>query len=41
VVTLEPGLYLPGVGGMRYEHNYVVTPTGCEQLTQHSLSLTQ
>jgi Xaa-Pro aminopeptidase len=41
VVTLEPGLYLPGVGGMRYEHNYVVNPTGCEQLTQHSLSLTQ
>jgi len=41
VVTLEPGLYLAGVGGMRYEHNFVLTPTGCEQLTHHSLDLRQ
>src|SRR5262249_4922009 len=25
VVTLEPGLYMPGVGGLRIEHNYLVT----------------
>src|SRR5439155_25948664 len=25
VATLEPGLYVPGVGGIRIEHNYLVT----------------
>lgn len=39
VVTLEPGLYIPGVGGMRFEHNYVVTPQGPQQISHHSLSL--
>src|SRR5262249_6741036 len=28
VVTLEPGLYVPGVGGIRIEHNYLVTDQG-------------
>jgi Xaa-Pro aminopeptidase len=39
VITLEPGLYIPGVGGMRFEHNYIVTPQGSEQISHHSLSL--
>ena len=39
VVTLEPGLYIPGVGGMRFEHNYVVTEQGPLQISHHSLSL--
>ncbi|MFN8855111.1 MAG: M24 family metallopeptidase [Planctomycetaceae bacterium] len=39
VVTLEPGLYIPGVGGMRFEHNYIVTQEGPEQISHHSLSL--
>jgi Xaa-Pro aminopeptidase len=40
VVTLEPGLYVDGVGGVRLEHNYLITDTGYEQLSHHVLSLT-
>jgi Xaa-Pro dipeptidase len=32
VLTLEPGLYLAGKGGMRLEDNYVVTKNGCRPL---------
>jgi Xaa-Pro dipeptidase len=32
VLTLEPGLYLAGKGGMRLEDNYVVTKDGCRPL---------
>lgn len=40
VVTLEPGLYVDGVGGIRIEHNYLVTDTGFEQLSQQPITLT-
>ncbi|MCH7685772.1 MAG: aminopeptidase P family protein [Planctomycetes bacterium] len=40
VVTLEPGLYVEGIGGMRIEHNYLITQTGAEQLSNHLISLT-
>lgn len=39
VVTLEPGLYVDGIGGLRIEHNYLVTDTGSDQLSHHTIAL--
>ena len=40
VITLEPGLYVEGLGGIRIEHNYLITETGYERLSNHVISLT-
>jgi Xaa-Pro aminopeptidase len=39
VVTLEPGLYVEGVGGIRIEHNYRITATGYERMSKHAIVL--
>jgi Xaa-Pro aminopeptidase len=39
VVTLEPGLYVTGVGGIRIEHNYLITASGYERLSNHTIAL--
>ncbi len=35
VIALEPGVYVPGVGGARMEDVLLVTHDGCEVLTRH------
>ncbi len=39
VITLEPGLYIAGLGGIRIEHNYLITAQGFERLSNHTIAL--
>lgn len=39
VLTVEPGVYVPGFGGVRIEQDVLVTDTGCELLTQAPTAL--
>jgi Xaa-Pro aminopeptidase/Xaa-Pro dipeptidase len=40
VISIEPGVCVPGVGGALWADNYVVTPTGVEPLTAYPIDLT-
>ena len=39
VMTVEPGIYLPGVGGVRIENSVVVLEGGCKPLTKPTREL--
>jgi Xaa-Pro aminopeptidase len=39
VVTVEPGLYEEGVGGMRIERNYLIAAGGFETLSRHEIRI--
>jgi len=39
VVTVEPGIYLPGWGGVRLENMVIVRPDGCENLNRDTTFL--
>lgn len=38
VITIEPGIYLPGIGGVRLEDTFLITHDGHENLTRRPIS---
>lgn len=40
IVSAEPGVYIPGVGGIRIEDTVLITEDGCERLTSYPHELT-
>jgi Xaa-Pro dipeptidase len=39
IVTIEPGIYFIGTGGVRLENDYLITPEGCKNLCTLPLEL--
>jgi Xaa-Pro dipeptidase len=40
VISIEPGVCIPGAGGVLWADNYVVTPAGVEPLTAYPIEVT-
>ncbi|MCL1979405.1 MAG: aminopeptidase P family protein [Methanomassiliicoccaceae archaeon] len=40
IVSAEPGIYIPGVGGIRIEDTCLITKDGCERLTDFDRRIT-
>ncbi|MDE1376958.1 M24 family metallopeptidase, partial [Bacillus licheniformis] len=40
VYTIEPGIYVPEIGGVRIEDDVLVTADGAEALTKYPKELT-
>jgi Xaa-Pro dipeptidase len=40
IVSAEPGIYIPGVGGIRIEDTCLITKDGCERLTDFDRNFT-
>jgi Xaa-Pro aminopeptidase len=40
IVTIEPGIYIPGWGGVRIEDTVAIEEGGCRRLTHTSKDLT-
>jgi Xaa-Pro dipeptidase len=40
IVSAEPGIYIPGVGGIRIEDTCLITKNGCERLTDFDRKIT-
>ena len=39
IITIEPGIYIPDLGGVRIEDDILITKTGYELLTKSSREL--
>ena len=40
IISAEPGIYVPGLGGVRIEDTILVTKDGCRRLTSFDHSFT-
>ena len=39
VISIEPGIYIPGVGGYRHSDTVLVTKDGCQAMTRAPVDL--
>ncbi len=39
LISIEPGIYIPGTGGFRHSDTVLVTESGCEVLTDHPVDI--